>query len=199
MTGDLDLSPPRVSGLCAETLRPFVPPETGGWAGQDQSFGLTSLKDPTADGALGTDWELLRKFNLFWPRQDASPPDFPWLGSLVGRKKAWRWVSQFPRLFRDVEPNHTPFILDFISRTLTEVEPAVGSEEGDKTCCRKRPEPPVLLPDPDDFPEDDCRIHNCYPHCLDGMEVGSEPIGLGCCQEVCATTGPGPCGPCMFS
>jgi hypothetical protein len=111
---------------------------------------------PEREVATTWDWSLLRKFNDFWPSTMSAPHDFPWLGDLVTRERAWRWASQFPRFFALVEASDSDIIRAFIARTLTEVEPPSPyegeSEEEKKGCCRKRPKEPTpsypTLPDP---------------------------------------------------
>lgn len=98
------------------------------------------------------DWALLRKFNEFWPRTHSAPLEFPWLGDLVTRERAWRWASQFPRFFALVEASDTDVIRGFIARTLTEVEPPSPYEgDGDggekRKCCSALSRPPPVPPD----------------------------------------------------
>lgn len=146
-----------------------------------------------------TDWDLLRKFNTFWPRGCQGPPDMPWLGQLVSRKKAWRWASQFPRLLKDVEPEHTQVILGFVARTLTQVEPpSPSSEAGDKKCCEKR----VL--GPESGGNDDCwpQFVTCAEYVLDFEGKPVPTGGLYISMRTCCLTDEGircsdACGPRM--
>jgi hypothetical protein len=102
----------------------------------------TDAKLPERESPTSWDWSLLRKFNDFWPSTMAAPHEFPWLGELVTRDRAWRWTSQFPRFFALIEASDSHVIRAFIARTLTEVEPPATEEQGSRTCC-KPVNPPV--------------------------------------------------------
>jgi len=141
------------------------PSDCGGPCSVDE--GLPEREVPTA-----RDWSLLRKFNDFWPSTMSAPHDFPWLGDLVTRERAWRWASQFPRFFTLVEASDTELIRAFIARTLTEVEPPSPfeeeSDEEKKKCCRKRPtEPTPIYPT---FP-DEAGCYTANQQCLDGTNL----------------------------
>ena len=123
-----------------------APSDCGGPCSGDEA--LPEREVPTT-----WDWSLLRKFNDFWPSTMSAPHDFPWLGDLVTRERAWRWASQFPRFFALVEASDSDIIRAFIARTLTEVEPPSPyegeSEEEKKGCCKKKePAPPPPKPRP---------------------------------------------------
>ncbi len=138
------------------------------------------------------DWSLLRKFNDFWPSTISAPHDFPWLGDLVTRERAWRWASQFPRFFALVEASDSDIIRAFIARTLTEVEPPSPyegeSEEEKKGCCKtKTPDPPVWVPAwGHDICEPGFVQSFCGPPCAPGQ--AGERYQLTSCEWVTSCT-----------
>jgi hypothetical protein len=155
------------------------------------------------------DWALMRKFNYFWPSEFAAPPEFPWLATLVTRKKAWRWVSQFPMFFEQVEYWDKRTIERFIAQTLTEVEPTMSSgEEGDKKCCKPKPKP---APEIDLFPPCDRQgpgswTESCADEACASFDQLGETLGLDSgvgggrrCARDCCNGLEGPeCGPCYW-
>jgi hypothetical protein len=131
-----------------------VSPDVMSDGARDEGSNVTRSIGSLVPETTTHDWQLLRKFNRFWPRDSAGPVDFPWLADLVSRQKAWLWVSQFPNMFRDVEASNNRFILNFIAQTLTAVDPirdgaAPGGDSGGglptpeakKTCCKGRETP----------------------------------------------------------
>jgi hypothetical protein len=121
------------------------------------------------------DWSLLRKFNDFWPSTMSAPHDFPWLGDLVTRERAWRWTSQFPRFFALVEASDSDIIRAFIARTLTEVEPpSDGDSVPAKGCCReKEPSTPTPI---------DIRANACYDENQACQDEDGAPFNL---KQIC--------------
>jgi len=128
------------------------------------------------DYTAGTwNWEFMRKFATFWPEHLPAPPDFPWLAGLVTRKKAWRWASQFPKTFAEIEPSDIESITTFISATLTAVDPSVSGngEKGDKGCCGSKPPPGPPFPPIGNLPDDGhCENTPDYYSCI-GCPPGS--------------------------
>jgi hypothetical protein len=106
----------------------------------------------------------------------AGPHDFPWLGDLVNRERAWRWASQFPQFFATVEAADRDVIRGFIARTLTEVEPPSDLEAAKgKGCCKsKKPPRPPLPPGPDQPGwelVDWWTVWECGPPCQPGYGI----------------------------
>lgn len=144
----------------------------------DENWSQSGHTEPIDDEGVSTSdeaglvkhWQLGRKFAEFWPRGSDAPSDFPWLSSLVRREKAWRWLSQFPKRFANVQANDADYIRAFIAETLTQVEPDTGAEErtSSKTCCNKKSPapPPGAPPEPPESDngceEDQAGFYSCY-------------------------------------
>jgi hypothetical protein len=108
-----------------------------------EECGCAESELPEREVSTTLDWSLARKFNDFWPSTMEGPHDFPWLGDLVTRERAWRWASQFPQFFATVEAADRDAIRAFIARTLTEVEPPSDLEAAKgKGCCKRRGDAP---------------------------------------------------------
>lgn len=95
----------------------------------------------SADATL--DRSLARKFTSWWPPGMAAPTVAPWLGGVVSRKKAWRWVSQFSTHFASIEAHEEDKIGRFIAITLLELDPESAPEArdtgaGKSKCCPGR-------------------------------------------------------------
>lgn len=143
----------------------------------------------------GPNFGLLRKFNKFWPAELPGPPDFPWLPTIVSRRKAWRWASQFPTFFEDVEYWDCTTIEQFISQTLTEVEPEMESsrEKGDKKCCRTKDKPKPPISEDPDLPDDGICPDSQYVTCLNCSPGEGAVIWLYAdCHEIRHPCGPQP-------
>lgn len=59
------------------------------------------------------------------------PHDFPWLGDLVPRERAWRWASQFPRFFGTVEAADRDVVVAFGSTPVATAADARAAMEAD--------------------------------------------------------------------
>lgn len=118
-----------------------------------EECGCAESELPEREVSTTLDWSLARKFNDFWPSTMEGPHDFPWLGDLVNRERAWRWASHFPQFFATVEAADRDVIRGFIARTLTEVEPPSDLEAAKgKGCCKRRTPPNVPDPPIEDNP-----------------------------------------------
>lgn len=149
-----------------------------------EDCGCAESELPEREVSTTLDWSLARKFNDFWPSTMEGPHDFPWLGDLVTRERAWRWASQFPQFFATVEAADRDAIRAFIARTLTEVEPPSDLEAAKgKGCCKsKKSEPaPSCCADKRQKAEQDCRdrgkylvqsTFECKPGAIGGNQEG---------------------------
>ena len=88
-----------------------------------------------ADTAVRPDMQLMREFNTFWPSNERTPRDFPWLAAVIDRKKAWRFVSQYSSWLNGVEGRDRITIEAFIFQALSENDP---TQEASSGCCTKK-------------------------------------------------------------
>lgn len=88
-----------------------------------------------ADTAVRPDMQLMREFNTFWPSHESTPRDFAWLASVIDRKKAWRFVSQYSAWLNGVGGRDKVTIEAFIFQALSENDP---TQEASSGCCTKK-------------------------------------------------------------
>ena len=156
--------------------------------------------EPSAVASVPADWSLLRKFNTFWPSRATAPASFPWLAPLVGRRRAWRWESQYSKRFSDIQPGDDAAILQFIAETLTQVEPpgadAIHTKERDgRRCCKPRNgpglgplPPPPTEPGPYEICEEGFTEDFCGQEC--GPDVAGERRQMADCNWAVSCHGP---------